>query len=56
MQQRKNRNKMTINMRIPISKITCSCKHKRCKTNKIKIMMTKKVINNCSEDRREGTQ
>ncbi len=46
---------MMINMRTTTKKIVSSCKHKRCKTNQIKIMMTKKVTNNYNEKRGEAT-
>lgn len=56
MQQRERIDKTMINMRTTTRKIANSCKHKRCKTNKIKIMMTKKVTNNYSEKKGEGRQ
>jgi hypothetical protein len=44
-----------INMRIMTKKVTSRYKHKKCrmKITKIKITMTKKVVNNYSEKRGE---
>jgi hypothetical protein len=42
-----------INMRTTPKKVVNNYKHKKCKTKitKIKIMMTKKVVKNCSENK-----
>jgi hypothetical protein len=45
---------MTINMRTTTRRLLACDNHKRCKTNKIKIMMTRRITNNCNEERGEG--
>ncbi len=47
---------MMINIRTATKKVANDHKHKRCKMRitKIKIMMTRRVVNSCSEERGEG--
>ncbi len=43
-----------IDVKTATKRVVSSCKHKRCKTRttKIKITMTKKVANNCSQEKK----
>lgn len=47
---------MMINMRTTTKRVANSYKHKKCKTKitKIKITMTKNVVNNCNKKRGKG--
>ncbi len=55
MQQRKRKRKTMINTKTVTKRVANSRKPKKCKTRitKIKIMTTKKVINNCNKERGE---
>lgn len=44
---------MIINMKTMTKKVMNNYKHKICKTKTTKITMTRKVVNNCSQEGRE---